>query len=142
MLIPDVNLLVYAYNMAAPKHAAALKWWETAVNSRGSQVGVVWPVFQGFVRLMTGRNVLASPLTTEEVFEICQEWWDHGVLLLGPTRETWLHFRALCVAHGLVGSATSDGLIAAFALEHRARLVTNDTDFLRFTDLRTENPLE
>ena len=32
MLIPDVNLLVYAYNEDAPFHAAAKTWWETRLS--------------------------------------------------------------------------------------------------------------
>ena len=32
MLIPDVNLLVYAYNADAPFHAAAKAWWETRLS--------------------------------------------------------------------------------------------------------------
>jgi len=27
MILPDINLLVYAHNRRAPKHAAALAWW-------------------------------------------------------------------------------------------------------------------
>jgi len=28
LIIPDVNLLVYAYNADAPFHPAAKRWWE------------------------------------------------------------------------------------------------------------------
>ena len=35
MIIPDVNLLVYAYNADAPFHLAAKRWWEGCVG--GSQ---------------------------------------------------------------------------------------------------------
>ncbi len=43
--------------------------------------------------------------------------------------------------YALSGNAATDALIAAFALEHGGRLVTNDTDFFRFEDLTVENPL-
>jgi hypothetical protein len=29
MTLPDINLLVYAYNDDAPHHASARRWWET-----------------------------------------------------------------------------------------------------------------
>jgi len=96
---------------------------------------------QGFIRLMSGRSLLAKPYSPKEVFQICQEWLDHNVLLLGPSAQTWAIFRNLTEKYHLVGSATSDALIAAFAVEHRARLATNDTDFARFKELRTLNPL-
>ena len=35
MIIPDVNVLVYAYNSDAPHHQRAKGWWEECV--RGSQ---------------------------------------------------------------------------------------------------------
>jgi hypothetical protein len=27
LIVPDINLLVYAHNEAAPAHRAALAWW-------------------------------------------------------------------------------------------------------------------
>ena len=33
MIIPDINLLVYAYNADSPEHTRAKEWWEEAVNS-------------------------------------------------------------------------------------------------------------
>ena len=32
MIVPDVDLLVYAYNTGAPRHADARHWWEGLVN--------------------------------------------------------------------------------------------------------------
>ena len=107
----------------------------------GEQIGIVWPVFQAFIRLLSGRSVVAEPYPVEELFAICDEWWEYtNVILLSPSRETYRIFRELSQEHGLSGSATSDALIAAFALEHKAKLETNDTDFLRFVGLRTGNP--
>ena len=57
MIIPDVNLLVYAYNSDAPFHPLAKRWWEGCLG--GSQPVVIpWVVALGFVRLMTSRAVL------------------------------------------------------------------------------------
>jgi hypothetical protein len=36
-MLPDVNLLVHAYSVQSPKHAAARAWWERALNSRASE---------------------------------------------------------------------------------------------------------
>ena len=32
MIIPDINLLIYAHNERAPEHAKARTWWETCLN--------------------------------------------------------------------------------------------------------------
>lgn len=139
MILPDVNLLVYAYNSDGAHHSRAAAWWAETVNS--GNVGVPWPVFQSFLRLLSGRQVVTTPYTMSELFDIGQQWWDHDVKLLAPTRRTLDTFRTLCEKYQTVGSATSDAFIASFALEHRARLATNDTDFLRYTELRVINPL-
>lgn len=39
------------------------------------------------------------------------------------------------------GPILSDAILAAYAIEHRARLYTNDADFSRFPGLEWENPL-
>ena len=52
MIVPDINLLVYAYSEEAPLHAAARHWWEGLVNGH-ERIGLPWIVVAGFVRLMT-----------------------------------------------------------------------------------------
>jgi predicted nucleic acid-binding protein len=32
VIIPDINLLVYAHNEQAPQHAMAREWWENLLN--------------------------------------------------------------------------------------------------------------
>ena len=39
------------------------------------------------------------------------------------------------------GAVLSDAVLAAYAMEHRARLYTNDADFARFPGLDWVNPL-
>lgn len=39
------------------------------------------------------------------------------------------------------GPVLADAILAAFAIEHRATLFTNDGDFERFPGLKWENPL-
>ena len=40
MIVPDINLLVYAYNSSAPHHDAARAWWQDSLSGRGN-VGLV-----------------------------------------------------------------------------------------------------
>ena len=140
MILPDVNLLIYAYNSASPMHTRAAAWWQEQVSS-GQSTAVCWPVFQAFLRLLSGRSVVESPYPVEDLFNLCDQWWAHHVTLLGPSKETLKVFRDLSHRYQIVGSSSTDALIAAYALEHRARLATNDTDFLRFDGLKVFNPL-
>jgi predicted nucleic acid-binding protein len=40
------------------------------------------------------------------------------------------------------GPVLSDAILAAYAIEHRATLFTNDGDFARFPGLKWENPFK
>ncbi|MGH7819089.1 MAG: TA system VapC family ribonuclease toxin, partial [Candidatus Binatia bacterium] len=65
MIVPDINLLVYAHNEAARLHEPARAWWE-GLMSRDTPVGLPWAVVFGFVRLVTHPTVLEDPLAPIE----------------------------------------------------------------------------
>ena len=74
MIVPDINLLVYAYNDGSPWYAAARGWWEGLIN--GSQrIGVPWVVSTGFIRLMTHSRALMSPVSAAEAIGHVSEWF-------------------------------------------------------------------
>ncbi len=141
VIIPDLNLLVYAFNASARAHPQALRWWEDLLNS-DTFVGIPWIVLLGFLRLMTGRHVLVDPYTSAEALERAAQWFEQpNVLLLPATSRTMDLTYELISDHRLAGAMITDAAIAAAALEHRAAVHTNDTDFARFPGLRTHNPL-
>lgn len=140
MIVPDANVLIYAFNASAPLHKEAAGWWEEQVNA-ARPIGICWPVFQAFVRLLTSRTIVERPYTAGQLFDLAEEWWERPtVRLLAPSSETYRLFRELVQTYKLSGGATTDALIAAFALEHSGRIISNDTDFLRFSELTVENP--
>jgi uncharacterized protein len=142
MIIPDLNLLLYAYFEHYPQHAAAKRWWESVVNGK-DMVGIVPPVAFGFVRLSTNRKVYAPPVSVEEALRTVESWFLRANvhwLVAGP-ENLEIAFRLLR-SEGAAGDLTTDAQIAAFALEHRALLCSNDVDFARFEGLRWSNPLE
>lgn len=141
MIIPDINLLVYAYNAADPQHAAARSWWEGAVGGR-EPVGLPWIVAGGFIRLMTHPRVLVSPLPVEDATRHVRTWLEHpNVLIVHPgKRFAGLFFRFLETV-GSGGNLTTDAHLAALAVEHQAELNSCDSDFSRFGGLRWKNPL-
>ena len=68
MILPDINLVVYAYNEDAPFHAAAKSWWEESL-SETEPVGLAWVVVLGFIRLMSNRRILAKPMNATDAIE-------------------------------------------------------------------------
>ena len=140
MIVPDINLLVYAYNEDAPLHAAAKSWWESCL-SNPEPVGLAWAVLLGFVRLMSNRRVLLEPMSTAEAMSHCRDWLgcaNSRILVPGPS-----HFDVLAdlLAQPIGANLVTDAHLAALAIEHQAELHSNDGDFARFSGLRWKNPL-
>ncbi|MGB0679911.1 MAG: type II toxin-antitoxin system VapC family toxin [Polyangiales bacterium] len=141
MLIPDLNLLIYAYNADAPHHEAARAWWEACLSGQ-EEVGLPWAVLHGFMRLMTHRRVLEQPLRPDDVIAIESSWLERdNAFILQPGDRHFRIWSELLSALGIAGKLTTDSHLAALAIEHRAELHSNDGDFARFRELRWHNPL-
>jgi len=140
MIIPDLNLLLYVYNVGATDHAAARRWWERLLRS-GARVGIPWVVILGFIRLSTTRGVFATPATPIEALQRVGSWLEQpGVSVLNPGSRHLSELRITLTATG-GGPLTTDAHLAALAIEHQAELHSNDLDFSRFAGLRWHNPL-
>lgn len=142
MIVPDVNLLVYAHDVQAPGHSAARQWWESTLNS-SVRVGLAWVVVLGFVRVTTHPSILKNPLTVSEATERISGWLLRGnVGLLEPARGHWEELRQTLARVGVAGNLTTDAHLAVLAREHDAELYSSDHDFGRFPGLRWKNPLQ
>jgi hypothetical protein len=142
VIVPDVNLLVYAYNRDAPHHAEAKAWWEGILNSE-QPVGLAWVAVLGFLRLMTHRAVLVTPLEPRRALEHVRSWLRQpNVQVLDPGERHLDVLDELVTATGVAGNLTTDAHLAAIAIEHQGELASNDADFARFPGLRWRNPLD
>ena len=142
MVIPDVNLLIYAYDSRSPYHQRARKWWEGLLNGE-REVGLTWPVIRGFLRITTQRAFAEEPLSGEKAREYIDSWLCRSVvtnLVEGP--DHWKLFSKVLVESGVSGPLISDAVLATYAIEYRAELHSNDLDFGRFSGFRWVNPLE
>ncbi len=141
MIIPDINLLVYAYNADAPHHRAAKAWWERLMSGYQT-VGIPWIVAHGFIRLMTHPRVLERPLRPETALRHVRSWieWP-SVQIIEPGRRHLDILAELFAETGIAGNITTDAVLAALAVEHQCEIHSNDLDFGRFTGLRWINPL-
>jgi toxin-antitoxin system PIN domain toxin len=141
VILPDVNLLVYAHNQEAPLHEAARKWWGALMNGDRS-VGIPWAVAFGFVRVVTHPAVLDEPLRPNDALTRVEGWLGRThVQVLEPGPAHLRIVRTLFAATGVAGSLTTDTHLAALAIEHRCELHSNDSDFERFPGLNVRNPL-
>jgi toxin-antitoxin system PIN domain toxin len=141
VIIPDINLLLYAHNEAAPHHASARTWWSDCLN-KSEPVALPWIVSSGFIRLTTHPRVLADPLSPEQAVDYVSSWLGRpNVLVIEPGKTFHTHFFGYLKALRTGGNLTTDAYLAALAVEHQAELHSNDTDFYRYNGLRWRNPL-
>ena len=141
MIIPDINLLVYAYNSDAPHHEAAKRWWEGALSGE-LMVGLPWVVLHGYLRIMTHPRVLERPLEPSDALRHIRQWLEVPLCrIIEPGEQHLAVLEGLLAEIGSAGNLTTDAVLAALAIEYQAELCTNDADFGRFSGLRRRNPL-
>ena len=141
MIVPDINLLVYAYNADAPHHPGAKSWWEE-VLTKAIPVGLPWAVACGYVRIMTDHRILERPWIPAEAIGHVRSWLERpAVELLNPGARHLDVLEDLLQKIGVGGRMMTDAHIAAMAIEQHAELHSNDRDFGRFPGLRWVNPL-
>ncbi len=142
MILPDVNLLVYAVDETSSFHVAANAWLNDAL-SRTDPVGFCYPTVLGFVRLVTNRRVFSNPLGLEEAIEFVDRCLEQpNAVIVVPTPRHWPLVKDLLQSSGTAGNLTTDAHIAALALEHGYTVYSNDADFGRFPNVNWVNPLK
>lgn len=142
MIVPDANLLLYAYDSASPYHAPASAWLEATLSGREA-VGLTHPVLFAFVRIATSARVYDRPMTLDKAAEHVHSWIDRTVsrvLRPGPHHADDV-LALLADAGSSGGNLVTDAQIAALAREHRGVVHTADHDFRRFPSVRVHYPL-
>lgn len=141
MILPDINLLVYAHNEASRFHPAAKRWWVQALHGE-QPVALCWASLTGFVRIVTHSGIQTNPASIEEALAMVDSWLEHPNLhWLHPGRRHYALFRSLLAVAGVGGNLVTDAHLAALAIEHQCELHSNDADFARFSGLHWVNPL-
>lgn len=69
MILPDVNILLYAYDADSPFHKDAKEWLEESLSGSES-VAWAWHTIVGFLRIGTNPHVFKAPLTITEAIEM------------------------------------------------------------------------
>jgi toxin-antitoxin system PIN domain toxin len=135
MLMPDVNILVYAHREEAVAHARYAKWLTDL--ARGSEpFALSESVLHGFVRVVSNPRIFDPPSTSGVAFKFLEALIERpGCSLIRPGPDHWSIFRQLCETARLKGKLVADAAHAALAIESGCEWVSADTDFARFTPL-------
>lgn len=140
-MLVDANVLLYGVDDASPFHVRARTWLEGALNGE-RRVGLPWQSLTAFVRISTNPRALASPLTPGEAYGLVEEWLDvPAAWVPQPTQAHRALLGRLVRELDLRGNLVADAALAALCLEHGLTMVSADSDFARFPELRWINPV-
>jgi uncharacterized protein len=141
MLLPDVNVLIYAHRSEAPDHAAYAGWLR-ALATGPEPFALSELALVGFLRIVTNRRIYRDPSPPEVALEFIEELRGQpGCRLVGPGPRHWSLFSELYRATGAAGAFVADIHHAAVAIEHGCEWVSTDGDFARIPGLRWRHPL-
>jgi uncharacterized protein len=140
-VVLDANLLIYAVDKRADRHERAAAWLAEQLNG-ARRVGLPWQSINAFLRIVTHPRASARPLNPRAAWENVTDWLDASVIWIPePGPEYARILGELIVRYDIRGNLVPDTALAALAIEHGVPLISSDTDFARFRELRWENPI-
>jgi len=142
VILPDVNVLVYAHRRDAARHDEYRSWLERAIEGP-TPFGLSDLVLSGFARIVTHPRVFADPTPLPEAmaFAMALRERDNRVTV-SPGPRHWDIFSDLCERASARGNLVPDAYLAALAIESGSEWITTDGDFSRFPGLRMRHPLD
>jgi uncharacterized protein len=141
MLLPDVNVLVYAHRQDGPEYPLYRPWLEK-VLSADAAFGMADLVLSGFLRIVTNPRVFARPTPVNLAVSFAEELRAQpNCVTVAPGPRHWSIFTRLCREAGAKGNLVADAYLASLAIESGSEWITSDRGFSRFPGLRWRHPL-
>jgi uncharacterized protein len=138
----DVNVLVYAHRIDAPRHQDYADWLRNLLADQ-EPYGVSDLVLSGFLRVVTHPKVFNRPTPLETALAFVDLLRTQpNCVPVSPGQRHWDIFTGLCRAAGVKGNLVPDAYLAALAIESGSEWITTDRDFSRFPGLRCRHPLD
>ena len=142
MLLPDVNVLIYAhFEYVVAEHSEYARWLtQLATGPEPFALSVL--VLSGFVRIATNSRIFEPPATLATAFDFVSSLVERPTArIVGPGPDHLSIFERLCREARATGKLVADAQHAAVAVEHGCTMVSTDSDFNRFAGLRWQHPL-
>lgn len=141
MILPDVNVLVYAFNEDARDHASYARWLAETVDAP-EPFAISDLVLSAVIRIVTNPRILERPAPIERAVEFAAGVFAApNCVRVGPGPRHWSIFTGLCRTLRVRGGGVTDAYFAALAIESGSEWITADRGFARFPGLRWRHPL-
>ena len=142
MVLPDVNVLVYAHREDTLHHGGCRIWLEGLLNG-DEAYGMSDLVLSGFLRVVTHPKVFTRPSNVAEALAFAEQLRAQpSCVLVSPGTRHWEIFQRLCAEIDARGNMVPDAYLAALAIESGCEWISTDRDFSRFKGLRWRHPLQ
>lgn len=140
MILPDVNMLLYAYDRGSKFHTAAALWLEKTLLEE--EVFFSWHTITGFLRIATNPRILTNPATLDEAISIVDSWLAlENTHLVFLEKKNWPLFSKILLDAQANGNLVMDAHLAATAASCGATLASTDRDFTRFSGIQFVDPI-
>lgn len=140
MVLPDVNILIYAFRTDVAHHALCNQWL-TSVVANPLEFGMSPLALSALVRVTTNTRSFAQASSPNEAFTFCDYLLSQpNCRVVTPGARHWSIFRELCLDTNTRGPRVTDAWYAALAIEWGCEWVTMDRDYARFPGLRWRTP--
>ena len=141
MILPDVNVLLYAFRSDARDHVSYRDWLEALVNEDAAY-GMSPQVLCSVIRISSHPRIYARPSRREDAFAFARVLLERpNCSVVRPGSRHWSIFEDLCDRASASGNLAQDAWFAALAIEAGCEWVTTDRDFARFPGLQWRAPL-
>ena len=132
MLMPDVNVLVYAHRADEARHEAYARWLKAVIDGP-EPFALSVLVAVGFVQIVTHPRLYKNPTPLSVALAVSEQMAAHPRCRLAVPAATHLDDVArLCRATGATGKLVADAQHAALAISEGSVWLTHDGDFARF----------
>lgn len=140
MILPDVNVLIYAFRQDVPEHPMCRAWLEREIAG-DAPFGMSPLALSAVVRITTHSRNGSAASTLAEAFTFCDYILGQpNCQVVTPGTRHWEIFRRLCLETSTRGAMASDAWYAALAIEWGCEWITFDRDFARFPELKWRQP--
>ena len=141
MILPDVNVLVYAFRGDMPQHRICRPWLAEIVSG-DARFGMSLMVLSAVIRVTTDTRIYRMPSETDEVFRFCDNLLAQPhCQVVEPGERHWDIFKRLCITTDTRGRRVADAWFAALAIESGCEWITFDRDYARFPGLNWQVPV-
>jgi uncharacterized protein len=140
LILPDVNVLIYAFRPDADQHKSYRTWLEDVVNGPAAYA-VAPQVLSGVVRICTHPCIFKQPSALNDALAFCEVLSKQpNASLVTPGERHWSIFESLCVQSRARGNLVQDAWFAALAIECGCEWITADRDYAKFDGLSWRAP--